>query len=161
MQEVTWQVDSCHRTVCPAFGFLKLLERIVAVGAFSLRSEASFQVVWNISEIMDCVERFIFVMANLHIFSSLQNTNFEHPNNKLFAYIIYTKIHTFTRLINNYVDILWRVHLHRARPLAHNFPQSLKREAVLQLFDGEAQLLGENWLPILLLLNNTVELWWI
>lgn len=41
--------------------------------------------------------------------------------------------------------------------LAHNFPQSLKREAVLQLFDGEAQLLGENWLPILLLLNNRTE----
>lgn len=41
--------------------------------------------------------------------------------------------------------------------LAHYFPQSLKREAILELFNGEAQLLRENWLPILLLLNNRRE----
>lgn len=38
---------------------------------------------------------------------------------------------------------------------AHDFPQSLKCEAILQLLNGEAQLLRENWLTVLLLWNNS------
>lgn len=41
---------------------------------------------------------------------------------------------------------------------AHNFPQSLKREAILQLFNGEAQLLGVNRLTVLLLWNNSKQM---
>ena len=37
---------------------------------------------------------------------------------------------------------------------AHDFPQSLKCEAVLQLFNSEAKFVREHWLSILLLWNQ-------
>lgn len=41
---------------------------------------------------------------------------------------------------------------------AHYFPQPLKSEAVLQLFNGEAELLRENRLTVLLLWENKTEI---
>lgn len=37
---------------------------------------------------------------------------------------------------------------------AHDFPQSLKCEAFLQLFNSEAELVREHWLSVLLLWNK-------
>ena len=40
---------------------------------------------------------------------------------------------------------------------AHHFPQSIKCEAIFQLFDGEAHVLRENGFTVLLLWKNNEQ----